>query len=244
MKVSYCEQGSGEWLQMRIGKVTASRVAAAMSFLQRGGESKARADLKRELAAEIITGTVDPHGYVSSYMKDGTAAEPYARAAYEVEYDVSVDVVGFIFHPTIERAGASPDGLVVGGKGGLEIKAPKTTTHIEYLEANILPPDYEPQVMFNLACSEYEWWDFVSWDDRMTSQFKLFRKRVYRDEKRIAEINAGVTQFLREVDEKIEHLRKLYPAKERVPIVQSIEDESLGVQDADIQSWWNSQEGK
>jgi hypothetical protein len=45
---------------------------------------------------------------------------------------VLVDKVGLVLHPTIERAAASPDGLV-GSDGVLEIKCPKTATHLQYL---------------------------------------------------------------------------------------------------------------
>jgi hypothetical protein len=41
-------------------------------------------------------------------------------------------------HPTIERAAASPDGLV-NADGLLEIKCPKTATHLQYLMDGAVP---------------------------------------------------------------------------------------------------------
>ena len=46
--------------------------------------------------------------------------------------DRDVELAPFIAHPTIEMAGASPDGLV-GTDGLVEIKCPNTATHIETL---------------------------------------------------------------------------------------------------------------
>jgi len=52
--------------------------------------------------------------------------------------DVMVDQCGLVLHPTIERGAASPDGLV-GTDGLVEIKCPKTATHIEYISASQIP---------------------------------------------------------------------------------------------------------
>ena len=232
----------------RCGRVTASEVADALAFLKRGdkkgGDTEARKKYKARVVAEILTGEPDMDGYVTSFMSRGTDNEPYARAAYEVAQDVSVDTVGFILHPTIERAGASPDGIV-GDRGGLEIKCPSSANHIKYLDEQILPEEYEPQVMFNLACSGQEWWDFVSYDDRL-KRHPLFIKRVYRDESRIAEIEQGVMTFLADVDNLIARLDSLYPL-DHVPrpaqvfteqLRQSIaEDPELGITDDDLPEW-------
>ena len=44
-------------------------------------------------------------------MVYGIECEPEARFAYAIEQGVEIEEVGFIAHPTIEMAGASPDGL-------------------------------------------------------------------------------------------------------------------------------------
>jgi hypothetical protein len=240
MKIIQCRQGSHEWFSARCGRVTASEVHRCISFLKRAGksgqkgeESAARASYKAEIVGEILTGEPNMEGFLNSFMSWGIENEPYACAAYEVSRDVSVDKVGFIVHPTIERAGASPDGLV-GKNGGIEIKCPKTSTHIQYMMAGILPPEYEPQVMFNLACSEREWWDFVSFDTRILNRHQLFIKRVYRNEARIKEIEAGITQFLAEVDELIEKMNALNPEQISTPKPE-VEG---GITDDDLPTWY------
>jgi hypothetical protein len=51
-------QGTGAWFNQRTGKLTASRMAAAMSFLKTGKESAARRDLKVEILAERLTDNI------------------------------------------------------------------------------------------------------------------------------------------------------------------------------------------
>lgn len=237
MNIINCSQGSSEWFEARAGKVTASKVADAISFLKRGdkkgGETAARAAYKAQIVAETLSGAAILDGYLSSFMQHGTETEPFARAAYSVRNDVWVDEVGFIVHPTIERFGASPDGLI-GKDGGLEIKAPKTATHIDYMLAGILPPEYEPQVMSNIDCAEREWWDFLSFDDRLPARHQQFKVRTYRDEARIAQIDEGVRLFLQEVDDLIGELQRLNPEIASAPPPDDYGD--LGILDDDIRA--------
>lgn len=245
MNIIDCTQGEAEWLQARMGRVTASRVVDAVSFLKRGDkqgqESAARAAYKAELVSEILSGSCADH-YVSSYMERGTEMEPEARAFYELRQNVLVEAVGFVIHPVIERAGASPDGLV-GEDGGLEIKCPKTETHLAYMLAGKLPLEYEPQVMWSMACTGREWWDFASYDDRLPERHRVFIIRVYRDDQRIAELEAGVVMFLKEVDEMIARLNELNPETEQFKkaLRESLDAEELGITDDDIKDWYRGQ---
>jgi putative phage-type endonuclease len=198
-------QGSTEWLAMRAGKVTASRVADVMAKIK-SGEAAARRDYRAQLVAEILTGKPQEDGYLNAEMQWGLDQEPLARSAYEVAKGVLVDQPGFVMHPTIDRAGASPDG--VAGKIGLEIKCPKTATHLQYLDAGTVPTKYEPQMLWQMCCMEAEACDFVSFDPRLPVHLQLFIVRFPRDDKRITEITAEVTVFLREVDEIIERLNR------------------------------------
>jgi len=213
MKVINCIQGSAEWLDARLGNVTASKAACAIGFLKKGGETAERAAYKAALVSEILTGRAT-ESYVSPYMQYGTETEEDARTAYELHNNVLVETAGFGLHASISRFGASPDGLV-GKNGMVEFKCPKTETHIDYIFAGILPPKYEPQVMSELSVWERDWIDFMSFDKRMPRRHQRFTMRVYRDEQRIAEIEAGVCLFLKDVDEMIERLNTLNPEPEQ-----------------------------
>lgn len=199
-------QGSPEWFAARLGKVTASRIVDVMATIK-SGEAAARANYRAELVAERLSG-VSAEGFTSSAMERGTELEPFARAAYEAHGLVLADQVGFVDHPSIPYSGASPDGLV-GDLGLVEIKCPNTATHIGYLTAGIVPAKYQPQMLWQMACTGREWCDFVSYDPRLPGNLSLFVIEFERDDKRIKEIEAEVVRFLDEVKETIAKLRKL-----------------------------------
>lgn len=204
MKILDFPQGSAEWLQSRAGKVTASRIADVMAKIKTG-EAASRRDYKAQIVAEILTGKPQEDGFTNSAMQWGTEQEPFARSAYEVARDLMVDTVGLVLHPAIERAAASPDGLA--GDGLLEIKCPKTATHLQYLLAGVAPAQYQLQMLWQMACTERAWCDFVSFDPRLPEDLQLLIVRFERDDKRIAEIETEVKLFLSEVDETIEKLK-------------------------------------
>jgi len=203
------EQQTPEWLEMRKGRVTASRVADVLKVLKSGAASATRRNYRDDLVTEMLTGRATDH-YVSEEMMFGTEQEPYARAAYELARDVMVDDCGFAVHDTIERFGASPDGLV-GDDGLIEIKCPNTTTHIGYLLDGGVPEEYQPQMLAAMACTGRQWCDFVSFDPRLRlhKNLQLFVRRFERDDKRIAEMEKLVTCFLAEVDEILSMLADL-----------------------------------
>lgn len=193
------EQNTADWLEMRKGRVTASRVADVMAMLKKGGETAARRKYRDELVTEMLTGR-SAENYVSEAMMFGIEQEPYARAAYEMEFDVMTDPGGFAVHDNIPRFGASPDGLI-GDDGLIEIKCPTTAVHIGYILAGVVPEDYQPQMLAEMACTGRKWCDFVSFDPRVPKHLKLYVRRFERDEKRIAEMEQMVELFLGDVDE-------------------------------------------
>jgi predicted phage-related endonuclease len=141
-------------------------------------------------------------------MQWGTETEPLARISYEVAQNVLVDQVGFVSHPKILMAGASPDGLV-GDNGLLEIKCPNTATHIDTLLSETVPGKYNTQMQFQMACTDREWCDFVSFDNRLPTELQLFVKRVPRDNVFIRLIEGEIVQFIAELDDKINKLMKV-----------------------------------
>lgn len=205
MRIIDFPQGTDEWLASRAGKVTASRIADVMAKIKTG-ESAARRDYRAQIIAEILTGKPQGDTFTNAEMQWGTETEPFARSAYEVAEGILVDSVGLVLHPTIDRAAASPDGLA--GDGLLEIKCPKTSTHLQYLLDGVAPAKYQPQMLWQLACTERPYCDFVSFDPRLPSDLQLFKVRFERDDKRIAEMEAAVLAFLAEVDATIAKLNE------------------------------------
>lgn len=213
MNVIDCVQGTPEWAAARCGRVTASAISAVLSRSRdRKSEGATRRNYKAQIISEVLTGRPCEDTFTSKPIENGKLLEPDACTAYEVARNVFLESIGFVVHPTIERSGASPDRLIEGQKGLVEVKCPIRATHLGYLLADEVPSEYEPQIQWELACTGYDWADFISYNPDFPRDLQLFIKRVPRDEKRIAEITAEVSVFLREVDQTIAQLSALKKA--------------------------------
>jgi putative phage-type endonuclease len=201
------EQGSDGWKKERAGKVTASRIADLMATTK-SGYAASRTNYMAQLVIERMTGAPVSDGYTNAAMIWGIEQEPSARELYEFLYDAPVEQVGFIAHPVILMAGASPDGLV-GTDGLVEIKCPLTATHIETLLTQTIPDKYIKQMQFQMACTGREWTDYFSFDPRMPEKLQVFKQRVPRDPAFITTMEREINKFLAELDEKIEALERI-----------------------------------
>lgn len=200
-------QGSDEWLRARLGRVTASRIADLLARTKSGGVAASRKNYLAELLAERLTGLPGEH-WRSAAMQWGNDVEPQARAAYESERALVVVPGGFVLHPAIPMAGASPDGLV-GADGLVQIKCPNTMTHVDTYLSRTAPSKYLAQMQWELACTGRAWCDFASFDPRLHEGLRLFIVRVARDAKRIAELEVVVRAFLLELDDTEGALRAI-----------------------------------
>lgn len=198
------EQGSEQWLQMRLGKLTASR----MSDAKAKKDTAAYKNYVAQLVAERLTGQMG-ESFTNAAMAWGTEHEPLARAEYEILTDSTVDQVSFVDHPEIEWCGASPDGLV-SDSGLVEIKAPNTATHIDYLLSGKPPEKYKPQMLLQLACTGRAWCDFVSYDPRMPEKHRLFVVRFEPSRDEILAVEQAAIEFLGEVQNVIEKLNNRF----------------------------------
>ena len=204
------EQRSDAWFLARLGKVTASRVADVIAKTK-SGYSTSRDNYMAQLVCERLTGK-QGESFTNSAMQWGTETEPLARSAYEASTDIMVEELGFVLHPKIEMAGASPDGLV-GLFGMLEIKCPNTATHIEALLTETVPTKYITQMQWQMACAQRQWCDYVSFDPRIRQDLQLFVKRVEFDASYVAMLEEEVIQFLKELDIKVNKLNNLKAKK-------------------------------
>ena len=208
MSVEY--QGTAGWLSARAGKLTASRMAHAIERLKKGGYAKSRYDLLRELLAERLTGDSIRH-YVSPEMQWGIEQEPSAKAEYEEEYGVILRPAPFIEHPSIENLGATPDALV-GSDTVVEIKCPKTSTHIVYCGLPGVPENYKPQILTQLACTRRTKAIFISYDPRIKGPKRLSVREWEPEPEEIATIEIEAREFLAELDEMFEQFTTTEPA--------------------------------
>lgn len=204
------QQGSDEWFEMRLGKVTASRISDLLSKIK-SGESSGRKKLRNELIRERLTHK-RIEGYTNAAMERGNVLEPLARASYEISRSLFVDQVPFVNHPVISMAGCSPDGLI-GSDGLIEIKCPNPENHLEHIlnDGVDLINRYFAQCQWQLACMpERKWCDLVSFDPDISEPLQLFITRIFRDDEWIANAEAEVIKFNDEVDTIVKQLKEKY----------------------------------
>jgi putative phage-type endonuclease len=199
-------QGSEAWLQARLGKATASRIADIVAKTK-SGWGASRANYEAELVAERLTG-IPAESYTNGAMQHGIDTEPQARAEYAFAAEVDVIEVGFVDHPRIAMAGASPDG-VIGDDGLVELKAPNTATHLRTLFGEPIAAKYITQMQWQMGTTGRLWCDFCSFDPRLPDYARLFIKRIYRDDNMIADLETEVRLFLEEVRAKTEQVRAM-----------------------------------
>lgn len=197
MIINYCEQQSEAWHQARLGRITGTRFKNLMSK-----ESTASyQDLITDLACEIITGKAED-AYINDLMQHGIDTEPVARKEYEAIFGIEVKQAGFIIpdedNPYHDWIGISPDGIFDDGM--IEIKCPKMSTHLEYIESGSLPSEYKYQVQGQLFVTGFKYCDFMSFVEGM----KPFIIRVYPDTELFKEFDLKLNILIPKVKAKIE----------------------------------------
>jgi putative phage-type endonuclease len=204
------EQGSPEWMSLRIGKIGGSRISDLLTEGRGGAESLTKRKYKNELIRERLTGK-KLETYKTPAMQRGIDLEPMARAWYEVKYNTFVDQVAIVLHPTIEGGQCSPDGIVEATNSLIEIKIPNPENHLD----NILTggkqlEQYYDQVQWQLACMpEKEFCDLLSYDPDMPDHLQGFVKRIYRDDEYIKTMETAVIAFLSEIETIVNNLKEI-----------------------------------
>lgn len=198
------EQGSKEWHDLRLGKITASKMAEVLSKGRGTAPSKLAEAYMMELLAERLTGEAKPF-FENDAMRWGTETEPQARAMYELNSGLDVKEVAFIERD--EFTGVSPDGLI-GDTGMIEIKCPTTITQIKRALTDDYSKDYYAQIQMQLWVAERQWCDFLSFDPRLDIDAGYLLQRVERDEEFIADMATKTEAFIVKMNEFYERLVK------------------------------------
>lgn len=178
---------------------SAEQLAAAIKAAKSRSAGGTRRKYLRELASEVVRGTVEEDGYTNSHMERGKTQEDDARRLYAFMTDAEPARVGFIRDG---RKGCSPDSLI-GADGGLEIKSALGHIQVERLQRGTLPPEHKAQVQGSLWITGRTWWDFVSFSPGLPPLIV----RVARDEAFIADLAKAVDAFNDELDLLVGSLR-------------------------------------
>lgn len=198
------EQRTEEWHQARLGKVTASNLSNVTAST-RSGESAYRRNYRLRLITERLTGK-QTEFTINQAMQHGIDTEDEARDFYVFKYN-DVEEVGFIDHPTIDMAGASPDGLV-GDDGLIEIKCRQPHNHTETLISNQIPSNYKLQMFWQMACTGRRWCDYVSYCPSFPEELKMVVIRLEWNDEQIKLLEEEVIKFLTEVEDTIKFIKE------------------------------------
>jgi len=201
-------QRSPAWFAARLGRLTGSRAAAMIATTQKGTPTAARKDLRTQLVLERLTGTCQEDAWCSPEMRRAVLQEPQAVAAYEALTGRVAWRSGFLAHDTLP-VGCSLDGHLGDFAGLLEVKCPKSATHLASLTSRTIPAEYLPQIVHNLWMTGAAWCDFLSFDDRFPLPLQTMLVRYARDETEIALYARVVTAFLAEVDDELAAVQTL-----------------------------------
>ncbi len=207
MKVIDVEQGTPEWHQIRLGRLTGSVVSDAFATIK-SGWGAGRKNLRVRLVLERLTGKSQEGGFSSFDMERGTLLEPDARSAYEVETGLLVQQGGFVAHDDL-MAGCSPDGLTEDGL--VDFKCPKAATHLDYLRGG-LPNDYRLQLIHGLWLTGRQWAEMVSYHPEFPESVRLKVTRIYAKDLDLNAHELNVRLFLNEVDAELAEVQKLMGA--------------------------------
>jgi len=155
-----CEQRSPEWFEARKGHLTASQFGDWLTKTGKVAE-KARLTAAAKCLAEWI-GQPDPPPFESDDMRRGVELEPEARQLFMEKTGLIADEIGFC-KSVHGWFGCSPDGLILDTGEGLEIKCPRASKLIQYLENGELPEEYKAQVHGSLAVTGARAWHLFAY---------------------------------------------------------------------------------
>lgn len=212
-------QGTPEWLALRLGIPTASEFHKILT--PTGQLSKQSRGYAIRLATEhLLNRTLDTLTGLQ-WVDRGKELEADAVKMYEFENDLQTEKIGFITNDE-GTIGASPDRLIIGRNGAVEIKCPAPHTHLEYM-IDGFGKDYLPQVQGQMLIGEFEFVDRYSYSPEMPPVLI----RTYRDAKFIAKLKDALAEFL-DMKAEIIEIAKQKGVYHRTEIVRTAQDIERG----------------
>lgn len=158
-----------------------------------------------ELVAQIATGLI-PEQMSFKQCEWGHEHEDQARAFFELEHGVDVDVPAFIYRDKNKRFGISPDGLIKGKKIGLELKCPFTSkVFVEFATCDKIKKEYIEQCQYSMWVTGYNAWYFANYDPRMKNK-KLHWVLIKRDQKFMDKYDEAEKAFISDMDKMLNKL--------------------------------------
>ncbi|WP_330113961.1 lambda exonuclease family protein [Pseudomonas sp. JS3066] len=196
------EQGSQEWLNLRLGIITCSELECLLvNGKGTAGFGAGALTYMDTLIGERITGEAADPFQGNRHTERGHELEGKARDLYVARTGAELDQVAIILNHGI---GYSPDALV-GADGLDEIKTKLPKFQVSVILDGEVPKEHIAQCQGGLWVSEREWIDFISYWPGMP----LFIKRMHRDEAMIRKIAERVKTFYELMEERMERVMQV-----------------------------------
>lgn len=189
MKILDIEQGTPEWFEVRLGKLTAS---SAQAIAANGAGLKT---LVFEKVAERLTGKIKEQ-YTNGDIERGEEWERLARDVYELKTGKKVTQVGFV--ELSEFVGCSPDGLVEDD-GLIEIKCKNDANFVRFMFDKKIDPAHFWQMQMQMFITDRKWCDYMVYNENFNDAGIIVR--VERDEKAIDKIKSGLDSGVKMITE-------------------------------------------
>jgi len=202
MKFYDVEQNSDDWFNLRVGKITSSKMATVMANSGKAFGEPAK-KYAQEIALERVLGKRnETDSFQTPAMERGHELEPVARQLYEAEKIVDVKNGGFFEN---ENLGDSPDGIVKDG--AIEIKSVGANAHRNVIKKGGYDTKYKWQIHFHIWLTESKFCDFISFCPEFPVEKQLYIFRVERDENIITQMKIRIAQFEELVQKNLSFLK-------------------------------------
>ena len=190
-------QGSPEWFEIRVGKVTASHAQAI------GNNGKGLDTYLLEVVSEMFS-SAQKDQYSNEHTERGNELEPLARSMYELQENVEVEEIGFAEYN--DFVGCSPDGLV-GKDGMIEIKCPDDKTYFNILMEEKIDSGYDWQCQMNMLILKRKWCDLVYYNPNFEKSMKIFRLKP--DKEMFSRLKEGFAKAEKEIIRMISKYKEI-----------------------------------
>jgi putative phage-type endonuclease len=196
MKIINVDQNSNDWLELRKGKITGSKLKDIV--VKKGAGEKIGF---YQLIADRLSITDESE----SPMERGHTLEQEAINEFTKLTGKKVERTGMWISDENENIACSPDGKI-GDTEAIEIKCLSASRHLEAYFTNKVPSDYEYQVLqYFIVNEKLETLYFCFYDPRVIAK-PLFYIEVKRDQEKVDEYKNYQLEKLAKVEEFINQL--------------------------------------
>ena len=195
------QQGSLDWFQLKLGKITGTVLSDLM------GTPRARQEAMYEIIAERLTPKVQME--YENPMARGVRLEGDAIIAFEIKTGKIVSTAGFCESDKLPWIGYSPDGLIYDKKGNVtedvEVKCPMGKNYMKIVMTDEVPKEYHWQIVQGFVTNpklKKRW--FVAYNPDVISypiHIIECKRKDYKED--IMEAEVAEKNFIEEIEENL-----------------------------------------